>query len=133
MTTVATHAEFEEASPVECLARQRSLVRAAQELMRRLPLRAQNSVDLLRLGVTCLNIAAEQAFGDRDPRQAIRLWTQCEAGEKQIRSATYHALRNGFIKNADYDALFQIASDARKARRRELQRLRRVLHLLALI
>jgi hypothetical protein len=133
MITVATRAESEQAIPIACLAGQRSLTRAAQELIQRLPLRAENMIDLLRLGTTCLSIAAEQAFGERDARQAVLLWSQCEAGEKQIRSAIYHALRNGFIKNRDYDELFRIAADARKARQRELNRLRRELRLLALI
>ncbi len=133
MTTVGTRAESEESTPVECLAGQRALVHAAQELMRRLPLRAHNSVDLLRLGATCVSIAAEQAFGERDTSVAIRLWTQCEAGERQIRAATYHALRNGFIKNRDYDELFAVAAQSRRTRHRELQRLRRGLRQLALM
>jgi hypothetical protein len=127
VTTQPTRAETEEASPVECLAGHRHLVESARELMRRLPLRAQNSIDLLRLGATCITLAAEQAFGERDERRAAYLWAQCDAGEQQIRRATYHALRNGYIRNRDYDALFLVARDARQARRAELDRLRRKL------
>ena len=133
MTTVATRAESDESPQVECLRSQRALETAAGELMRRLPLRAENLADLLRLGSSCLIIAAEQAFGERDPRKAIQLWAQCDAGERQIRSGTYHALRNGFIKNRDYDALFAIAAEARRARQRETHRLRRRLRQLAVI
>jgi hypothetical protein len=133
MSTVPTRAESEESSPVDCLARQRELVHATEELMRRLPLRACNTVDLLRLGSTCLGIAAQNAFSERDARQAVRMWKQCDAGEQQIRTGTYQALRNGFIKNRDYDGLFAIAADARRARQRELQRLRRQLRQLAVI
>jgi hypothetical protein len=136
MTTTATHAESVESdatSAAECLALQRGLVHAALELMRRLPLTAHNSVDLLRLGATCISIAAEQAFGERDERRAVHLWAQCDAGERQVRSATYHALRNNFIKNRLYDELFAIANQARRARRSERDRLRRRLRQLALI
>src|SRR2546423_8582123 len=106
MNTVATRAESEDSSAVDCLARQRELVHAAEELMRRLPLRAVNSIDLLRLGSTCLILAAEHAFGERDQRQAARLWKQCDAGEQQNRTGTYQALRHGFIKKPEYGLSF---------------------------
>jgi hypothetical protein len=133
VNTIPTRAEASESSPVDCLAKQRELVRSAEELMRRLPLRAVNISDLLRLGSTCLAIAAENAFGERDAGQAVRMWKQCDAGEQQIRRGTYHALRNGFITNRQYDALFAVAKEARGARYEELQRLRRLLRQSAVI
>jgi hypothetical protein len=133
MNTVATRAESYQSTPVECLTAQRQLVQLALDLMRRLPLRAENHGDLLRLGATCLSLAAEQAFGEHDDRKAVVLWAQCDAGERQIRSATYHVLRNGFIRNRDYDQIFASAKQARHARHDEMLRLRRRLRQLALV
>jgi hypothetical protein len=133
MNTVATRAEMIDSQPVDCLAAQRRLAHAAGELMRRLPLRAENAIDLLRLGAACVAMAAEQAFGARTEREAVVGWTQCELGERQIRAATYRALRAGFIRNRDYDAMFNISTQARRARNDELQRLRRRLRLLSVI
>ena len=134
MLTVMTRAEELDAShAVECLAAHRRLAQAAHEVMRRLPLAAENQSDLLRLGASCVQIAAEQAFGSRGERDAILRWGECEIGEKQIRKATYHALRNGFIKNRDYDELFRVAAQAQRTRSDETQRLRRRLRQLAVI
>ena len=137
MITVATRAEGVDSAatsqPADCLSAQRRMARAALELMAHLPPRAQHLTDLLRLGASCVQLAAEQAFTARHERDAMRGWDECELGERQIRSATYQALRGGFIKSRDYDQVFHAAAQATRARRDETLRLRRRLRQLAVI
>jgi hypothetical protein len=137
MITVATRAEGVDSAassqPADCLAAQRALAEAALELMRALPSRNDQLTDLLRVGASCMQLASDQAFTARNERDAIRAWSECEPGERQIRSATYHALCRGLIRSRDYDALFRIAARATRARRDETERLRRRLRQLAVI
>jgi len=137
MITVATRAEGVDSAassqPADCLAAQRALAEAALQLLHALPPRNDHLADLLRLGASCIQLAADQAFIARHERDAVRAWGECEAGERQIRRATYHALRCGFIRSRDYDQLFRIAARATRARRDETQRLRRRLRELAVI
>ena len=137
MITVATRAETQDSAtvsqPADCLAAHRRLANAALVLMQRLPLRGDHLADLLRLGASCIQLASNHAFSTRHEREAIRSWAECDLGERQIRSATYHALRNGFIKTPDYDDVFRAAAEATRARRDEMLRLRRQLRQLAVI
>jgi hypothetical protein len=80
-----------------------------------------------------LRIASQQAVGAPDERQAIRCWSQCALGERQIRSATYRAMRKQRIQTREYDFTFVLAHRAALAREEELLRLRRRLQLLSVI
>jgi hypothetical protein len=137
MITVPTQAEGVDSAassqPADCLAAQRALAQAALELMQTLPPQDGQLIDWLRLGASCIQLASDQAFTARHDRDAIRGWSECELGERQIRRATYHALRCGFIRTRDYDGLFRIAACATRARRDETERLRRRLRQLAVI
>jgi hypothetical protein len=108
----------------DCFAAQRALVEAAHELSKRIGRRAEGEADLLRLGGTCVRIASERALAARSDREAIGGWRECDPGEKQIRFATYWAMRRGAIGARDYDALFGVAIRAAHARKDEIDRLR---------
>ncbi len=114
-------------SPASCLAAQRALVQGAKQLLMRLPFDAADAGDLLRLGAACVHFAAERAFMTHHEQEAVRSWKECDLGEKQIRRATFRALKAGHIQNADYDQLFHVANEANRIRQRELTRLRRSL------
>jgi hypothetical protein len=118
---------------VDCFVAHRALVDRASVLSRRLERAATHESDLLRLGASCVRISSEQALAAPDERQAIRAWNECERGERQIRSATYHAFRKGRLDRPAYDETFGTASHAARARRGELLRLRRRLRQLAVI
>jgi hypothetical protein len=140
MITVPTQAESLDsaqpdspAGPASCLRAQRALVQAAKQLIQRMPLAAADATDLLRLGLACVHFAAERAFMTHYEQEAVRAWKECELGERQIRRATFRALRAGDIQNQDYDELFRIANQAKRSRERELTRLRQRLHQLAVI
>jgi len=136
MTTVATRAEeatSASAASADCLAAHRRLVKESLEIMRRLPLRAENITDLFRIGCSCLEVASQSAFAARSEAEALHYWEQAALGERQLRKATYHALREGHVNNAIYDRLFTIANLARRARHDEIVRVRRRLRQLALI
>jgi hypothetical protein len=115
-----------------CFAVHRELTIIASELARRLGAGFDDS-DLLRLGASCVDIAAQHALAARDEREAIRSWAQCELGDRQIRAATYRALASGRIDNPEYDRTFGAAIVATRVRRDELLRLRRRLRALAVI
>jgi hypothetical protein len=110
-----------------CFAVHRSLAEHAQQLARRLATRSPDAADQLRLGSSCVDIAAQQALAAREERDAIYGWSQCSLGERQIRRATYQALRGGHIETRDYDSTFDAAIAATRARHSEIQRLRRQL------
>jgi hypothetical protein len=138
MITVPTKAESLDAPeppahPVDCLALQRRLVHTARELSRKLPLAAVDVTDLLRLGFTCVHFAGERAFATHNEQEQVLAWKECELGERQIRRATFQALKAGWIQNQDYDQLFQIANHAKRIRDRELSRLRRRLRQLSVV
>jgi hypothetical protein len=116
-----------------CFSAHRALVERAGVLSRRLSSDAVDESDLLRLGATCVDLAAQQALGAGSDRDAIRSWLQCERGERQIRSATFRALHNRRIPVEEYDLTFALARQATEARRDEVARLRRQLKLLAII
>jgi hypothetical protein len=117
----------------DCYSVHQSLVERAMSLSLRLARERADEADLLRLGATCVRIGAQQALEAREPRQAIKGWSECELGERQIRSATCHALRHQHIDNRIYDALFRVAGQALRKRRDEIDRMRVQLKLLAVI
>jgi len=117
----------------DCFAAHHELADRAHALSRFLRHTNADESDLLRLGAVCLQIASERALGAREEREAIRSWVECEIGDLQIRGATYRALALGHIGNPDYDETFRAASQATRARRDELLRLRRRLRQLAVI
>jgi len=136
MITVPTRAESPDnaaSKELRCLSEHRRLAEAALTLGNRLPRHADELLSRFRLAVSCIQIAAEQAFGARQERDAINRWSEVELGEKQIRGATFEALRKGFIDNHEYDELFRVAAAATRARHDETHRLRRRLRQLAVI
>jgi hypothetical protein len=117
----------------DCFAAQRRLFEAAHALARRVGRASEEDADLLRMGGSCVRIAAERAIASRVERDAIAAWRECELGERQIRLATYRAMRRGCIGTTDYDALFVIAARASWSRRDEIDRLRMRVQALSLI
>lgn len=116
----------------DCFKAQRTLVNAANELSRQLA-GVHAEADLLRLGATCVQLGAERALQARDARIAIRSWHECSLGEKQIRIATYRALRDGCLETEIYDEMFRLCSWAARVREFERQRLRRRLQYLDIV
>jgi hypothetical protein len=80
--------------------------------------------DLFQLGSACMSIAAERALQTSDPRQALRAWQECTLADRQIRIATYRALRAGCIDNHAYDQIFRLVRKAARFREEERLRLR---------
>lgn len=116
----------------DCFAAHRTLSETAGALSRRLHGRDEDASDLLRLGATCIRLAAESALAAGSEREAIYRWRQCGLGDTQIRAATYRALRRGFIDTATYDATLAASITATRIRTDELVRLRRRLLVQAL-
>jgi hypothetical protein len=113
----------------DCFAAQRALCSAAAFLSSKLG-RSCGDADLLRLGSTCLSVAARAALAAHSEREALRSWRQCALAERQIRCATAHALATGYISNVTYDEIFGLVTVAARARQGEQLRLRRRLQLL---
>jgi hypothetical protein len=116
----------------DCFGVHRKLYEAAENLARQLYGRHADS-DLLQLGATCMRIASHDALQASDPRRAIRSWRECLLAERQIRMATFRALRDGCIRVAEYDQMFMLAMLATRIREDERQRLRRKLQYLDLV
>src|SRR5262249_50649584 len=100
------------------------LAERAARLARLIAPRSPDDADQLRLGSSCVQIASQQALASRSERDAIYGWSQCALGDRQIRRATYWALRGGPIAVDDYDVTFSAAIAATRARFCEIQRLR---------
>jgi hypothetical protein len=79
-----------------------------------------------------MRIAAQDALASRDACRTLQRWRECSLAERQIRLATYRALRIGCIKTGTYDHMFRLASKAARVREDERQRLRRQLQRLEL-
>ncbi len=109
-----------------CFLRHRELIEATEQLYRKI-MTAHVDADLLRMGANCMHIASSAAMGSRDPRQTLQSWRECALAERQIRIATYRALRDGCINKHRYDLMFQVATRAARTREDERQRLRRQL------
>ena len=109
-----------------CFLRHRELIDATHELYRKI-MTAHVDADLLRMGAACMHIASSAAMGSNDPRQTLQSWRECALAERQIRIATYRALRDGCINKHRYDLVFQTAARAARTREDERQRLRRQL------
>lgn len=102
--------------------------RALAQEARRLHLEVANrnsDADLLRLGANCMMLSARHAIESHDDYSTLRSWRECALAEKQIRMATYRALRAGHIGKRRYDELFALATQASRVREDERQRLRR--------
>jgi hypothetical protein len=119
-----TQAEHDAA---HCFTAHRILVEHAAFLAGRTLRSRPRESDLLRLGAGCVNVASQRALTANDPRPALRAWSECEPGERQIRAATYRLLMLGQIAAEQYDMIFHVATRARQARRDEQLRLRREL------
>jgi hypothetical protein len=116
----------------DCFGAHRQLADVASSLARRLmPL--HDDADLLMLGANCLRMAAHSALQSSDERQALRSWRECSLAERQIRLATFRALRDGCIDASEYDDLFRLAARVARVREDERQRLRRQLQRLDLL
>ncbi len=122
---------FEEHALATCFAVHRKLFETAAALSRRLS--TTDDGHLLQLGAGCMRIAAHDALASHDPRSTLRSWRECTLAERQIRLATYRALRARLIDNATYDEIFGMAREAARIREHERQRLRRQLLTLAII
>jgi hypothetical protein len=123
---------FETRALAACFGLHRQLADAAVSLSRRLQ-SVHEDADLLRLGASCIHIAAQEALQASDPRQMLRSWRECALAEQQIRIATYRALRDGCIETRVYDDLFRLATKVARIREDERQRVRRQLHRLDLV
>ena len=110
----------------QCYQRHRALFEEAARLHLRIAATHEDA-DLLRLGANCMRIAAHHALQSDDLRQTLRHWRECALAERQIRMATFRALRDGVIDNEGYDQLFTLARTAARTREDERQRLRRQL------
>lgn len=109
-----------------CFQRHRELIDEAGELHRKLAA-THADADLLRLGASCMKIASHAALQSSDVRQTLQSWRECALAERQIRLATFRALRDGCIDKRRYDRLFEMATRAARVREDERQRLRRQL------
>jgi hypothetical protein len=107
-----------------CFHRHRKLALAALQLHRELAL-IHDDADLFRLGATCMRIASQNALQGRDPQEVLRSWRECALAERQIRLATYRALKAGWIDNRRYDEMFHLARMTTRVREDERQRIRR--------
>jgi hypothetical protein len=87
----------------------------------------------MHLGASCMRIAAENALQSHDARQTLRSWRECILADRQIKLATYLALRRGAISNGHYDDIFGLAREASRLREQERQRLRRELSKLVIV
>jgi hypothetical protein len=114
-------------SMAHCFSAHRLLWQAAASLSRKLTT-ATDDGHLMHLGASCMRIAAEGALQARSASETLRSWRECLLAERQIKLATYLALRRGAIDNGTYDDLFALASRARRLREEERQRLRRQIH-----
>ena len=124
--------KFEVSAMAECFAAHRALWQAAAALSRRLTTATDDGY-LLHLGASCLRIAAEKALQSHNGWQALRAWRECILAERQIKLATYFALRHGTVDNGTYDDLFALSRTASRLREEERQRLRRDLNQHAII
>jgi hypothetical protein len=115
-----------------CYAAQRKLFDTAAVLSRELTNETEHGYTMY-LGAGCMRIAAQAALAARDPQSMLRSWRECGLGERQVRLATYRALRSGAIDAKTYDFIFALAREASRHREHERQRLRRQLLSLALI
>jgi hypothetical protein len=123
---------FEEHALASCFAAHRTLFEAAAVLSRRLSTTTDDGY-LMHLGASCMRIAAHCALQSHDSRETLRRWRECMLAERQIRLATYGALRSGGIDNATYDEIFGMARQAARIRENERQRLRRELQRLVIV
>jgi hypothetical protein len=114
----------------QCFAVHRKLFEAASSLARTLG-GVYDDADLLSLGANCMRIAALAALAAHEPLDALRSWRECALAERQIRIATYRALRERCIDTDLYDHMFGLAAQASRIREDERQRLRRQLIRLA--
>jgi len=110
---------------VDCFAMHRGLVEEALRVSRGLTHTAAGDSELLRLAAGCVALGARRAIAARDPRDAIAGWNECRLGDRQIRLATYRALRSGLVDIRQYDRVLAAAISATRAREDELLRLRR--------
>ncbi|MDB4969140.1 MAG: hypothetical protein JWN44_4829 [Myxococcales bacterium] len=118
-----TEALFNVHTAGNCFQAHRKLFEAAAVLARQLSTTFDDA-DLFQLGGVCMRIAAESALQTSDPKEALRRWQECTLAERQIRIATYRALRAGCIDNELYDGLFRLAKTAARVREDERLRLR---------
>jgi hypothetical protein len=108
----------------QCFQRHRKLAQAALHLYREL-MTVHEDADLFRLGATCMRLSAQAALQSNDPRQTLQSWRECALAERQIRMATFRALRAGRISTRRYDEMFQLARKTARVREDERQRIRR--------
>ena len=116
----------------ECFAAHRALWEAAATQSRRLSTARRRRLDLCVSAPAACGIAAEQrAAVARRCARRVRSWRECILADRQIRCATYRALRDGTIDNARLRRHVRAgasrrracASDERQRLRRELRRL----------
>ncbi|MCU1276514.1 MAG: hypothetical protein JWM53_60 [bacterium] len=110
-----------------CFAVHRALWEAAAALSRRLSTSTEDGY-LLHLGASCMRIASESALQARNENEGLRAWRECILADRQIKLATYLALRRGTIDNGTFDDIFAMAREASRLREEERQRLRRQLN-----
>ena len=117
---------IEIAATAPCFGAHRTLWQVAAALSRKLTTATEDG-HVLYLGASCMRIAAEQALQARTRVEALRSWRECLLAERQIKWATFTALRRGAVDNGTYDDLFALCRKAALLRDEERQRLRREL------
>ncbi len=123
---------LEVSAMADCFAAHRTLWQAAAGLSRQLSTSTEDGY-LMHLGASCMRIAAEKALQSNNAWQALRAWRECILAERQIKLATYLALRHGVLDNGTYDDLFAMSRTASRLREEERQRLRRELNRHAIV
>jgi hypothetical protein len=118
-----TEALFHVHAVSNCFQAHRKVFEAADLLARELTSTFAD-FDLFRLGACCMQIAAESALQANDPKEALRRWRECSLADRQIRIATYRALRARCIGSDVYDQMFRLARKAARFREEERLRLR---------
>ena len=117
---------IEIAAMADCFGAHRMLWQAAAALSRKLTTATEDG-HLMHLGASCMRIAAEGALQAQSHTAALRSWRECLLAERQIKLATFWALRRGAVDNGIYDDLFALSRRAASLREEERQRLRRAI------
>ena len=115
---------IEIAAMSECFGAHRLLWQTAAALSRKLTT-ASDDGHLMHLGASCMRIAAEGALQARSLSEVLRCWRECLLAERQIKLATFMALRRGAVDKGTYDDVFALSQRAARLREAERQRVRR--------
>ena len=116
----------------ECFGAHRLLWHAAAALARKLTTATEDG-HLMHLGASCMRIAAEGALQARSLSEVLRCWRECLLAERQIKLATFQALRRRAVDTGTYDDIFALSRRAAALRESERQRVRRAIQMQTLV